>query len=77
MLTKTEKLRYLELAEYHDTNNAHDNAEIAEFSVNEALKRIEDINLRLELDSLIGQLALEREYKGFEIGRQLDRRNDR
>lgn len=70
MLAKTEKHHYLELAEHHDTGNT----ELSEYRVNEALKRIEDTDLRLEIDSLIGELALEHEYKGFELGLKIRRR---
>lgn len=65
MLTKTEKRHYLELAERRIT----DDTNAAEAKVNNALAKIDDLELRLEIDSLIGELVLEHEYIGYEIGR--------
>ena len=70
MLTKAEKRHYLSLAE----KVYPDGTEEPTQRVDDALKKIGDAALRLEIDSLIGELVLAHEYKGYEIGRKTMRK---
>ena len=70
MLTKAEKRRYLTLSgRYYP-----DGTEEASRKVDETLGKIGDPALRNEIDSLIGELILAHEYKGYEIGRRTVRK---
>lgn len=69
MLTKKEKFHYLALAERHDRKYGI-SASAAEERLNHALSTIEP-SLRLEIDEIVGELVLEYEYKGYEIGRKI------
>ena len=67
MLTKKEKFHYLTLSERHDRVYGFC-ATAAEERLTHALSTI-DPAVRFEIDDIIGELVLEHEYKGYEIGR--------
>jgi len=69
MLTKKEKFHYLTLSERHDRVYGFC-ATAAEERLSHALSTI-DPAIRFEIDDIIGELVLEHEYKGYEIGRKI------
>ncbi len=70
MLTRAEKLRFLALMEERSTKTKEISFTEEEL-LERALMKVDDTSLRLEIDSLMGNVILEYCYRAYEIGREV------